>query len=168
MGTASSGRPSRLRSGRPFGPDLVERLEQEVDFLPVVRTAVIDLGVTPPARAMVALDGFLQWFSVVPISDRVSHYVMLRGDVDRVWHAAILNTALYRELCTQHAGRYVDHHPSADCPRVAWVLDTVGLLESVFGAALHPAFSQWREQALGDANHAGPDALVRMGLDSPE
>ncbi|RLL68117.1 hypothetical protein [Streptomyces sp. Z26] len=33
--------------------------------------------------------------------------------VDEGWHALILHTALYRDLCARH-GRFVDHHPGYD------------------------------------------------------
>ncbi|MCT2590241.1 hypothetical protein LHJ74_10005 [Streptomyces sp. N2-109] len=33
--------------------------------------------------------------------------------VDEGWHALILHTALYRDLCQRH-GRFVDHHPGYD------------------------------------------------------
>jgi hypothetical protein len=134
-----------------YGAALVRLLESRVDFIPVVRTAVLDLGVTPAVRALDAVDAFLQWFSLVPISNRIGHYVMLRGDVDRIWHAMILNTALYRQVCRRYMGGFIDHHSNSGCPRAGWVLETVSLLESEFEANLHQAFREWRATALRES-----------------
>jgi hypothetical protein len=140
-----------------YGEALVRQLELDVDFLPVVRTAVLDLGVATPASALNAVDAFLQWFSLVPISDRIGHYVMLRGDVDRVWHAMILNTALYRDVCDRYMGRFIDHHSSMGCPRASWVFETVDFLEAEFRTALHPAFLGWRAIALAESEGSPVD-----------
>jgi hypothetical protein len=139
---------------RLHGKNLVQRLEADIDFLLVVRTAVIDCGVETAEKAMSAVDGFLQWFSVIPISDRIDHYIMMRGDVDRVWHAAILNTALYRQICTRYLGRFVHHESNLGCPRAGWVLETVDLLEKEFGTDLHPEFLAWRDLAIRESGIA--------------
>jgi hypothetical protein len=143
-----------------YGAALVQQLESRIDFMPVVRTAVLDLGVASSDRALHAVDAFLQWFSLVPISGRIGHYVMLRGDVDRIWHAMILNTALYRQVCRRYMGRFVDHHSNMGCPRAGWVLETVGLLESEFHANLHQAFVEWRATALRES---GSDSASYAG-----
>lgn len=160
--------PQPARHAISAGPELVKRIQSEVDFIPVVRTAVTDLGIASPQAALAALDGFVQWVSLVPISDRVTRYVMLRGDVDRIWHAAIIETAFYRDLCDRYVGRFVDHHGSSDCPRVSWVLETVDLIESMFGADMHPEFARWRQLAAADAarhrsRQAGAVAVSRAG-----
>jgi hypothetical protein len=126
---------------------MVRNMQEEVDFSPVLRTAVIDCGVASPVEALYALEAFLQWLSVVPAADDGDHYVMLKGDPDRVWHAAIMNTALYRHICTRYVGRFVDHSPSLGTPRPAWILETVSLLEEYFGDDLHPVFREWRAEA---------------------
>jgi hypothetical protein len=129
------------------GRGMMRRMLEEVDFSSVLRTAVNDCGVPSPAHALDSLDAFLQWFSTIPLAgDRP--YVMLKGNPDRVWHACIINTALYRELCERYLGRFVDHHPSVASPSDEWVLETVALLEEEFGADLHPAFRQWRAHGL--------------------
>jgi hypothetical protein len=142
-----------------YGEALVRQLEEDVDFLPVVRTAVVDFGVATD-RALPAVDAFLQWFSLIPISDRIEHYVMLRGDVDRVWHSMILNTVLYRDICNRYLGRFIDHQSNTGCPRVNWVLETVALLEAEFGSSLHPAFLEWRALASRQARDSQSEALA--------
>jgi hypothetical protein len=162
-------RRTRVEPGpKNFGNWLVRQIEAEVDFLPIVRTALLDLNVATPDRAMQAVDAFLQWFSMIPVSHRIEHYVMLRGDVDRLWHSMILHTGLYRDFCDRYIGRFVDHHSNLGCPRANWVLETVALIEGEFSAALHPFFLEWR--AIAQA--ATDDALLaesgRAGMSSRE
>jgi hypothetical protein len=158
--------PSHIQASRKsrlvYGEKLVRLLELNVDFLPVVRTAVIDLGMPTPDRALYALDAFLQWFSVIPMSRRIEHYVMLRGDVDQMWHSMILNTALYRNICTRYIGRFIDHYSNLGCPRASWVLDTVGLLAAEFRTALHPIFLEWRAAAVRGHGDPRPEEFATL------
>jgi len=132
---------------RPLGPSLVDLLVQELDFTPVLRTAVIDCGVGSASAALDGLEAFLQWVSLTPLRAEVEHFVMLKGDADRVWHAAIINTTLYRKMCVDYLGGFLDHQPSPDNPPRLWILETVGLLRAYFGADLHPIFARWEHGA---------------------
>jgi hypothetical protein len=65
---------------------------------------------------------------------------------------------LYRKVCRQYLDRFVDHHASTGCPQTSWVLETVDFIEAEFGAALHPAFLDWRARASTDA--ASGEAVI--------
>lgn len=109
----------------------------------IVRTARLDCGVSSAREAERALGAFLQWFVLVPTIGRGEHHVMLRGPVDVLWHAAILNTAFYRDLCDRVAGRFIDHHPRDDHPPRAWVTETVARLIGAYGPSLSPLLTAW-------------------------
>jgi hypothetical protein len=109
----------------------------------IVRTAQLDCGVSSAREAERALGAFLQWFVLVPTIGNGEHYVMLRGPVDALWHAAILNTAFYRDLCDRVAGGFVDHHPRDDHPPHTWVIETVARLIGAYGPGLSPLLTAW-------------------------
>ena len=146
-GSLRFGGAPELRSPSTFGSGLIARMDRHLDFRPVLETAVDEFGFAAPSEALAAFEGFLQWFSMVPACDHLERFVVLRGPVDRLWHATILNTALYRELCARFVGRFIDHHANPGRPRVRWVLETVALIEAHFGDALHPEFEEWRGRA---------------------
>ncbi len=120
----------------------------EVDFAGVLSTAVSDCRVATPARAFSALEGFLQWFATLAVIDKEDSLVMLRGDVDRIWHAALIHTAVYRSLCNDYVGWFVDHYPSEATPHPDWVARTVDRIEQEFGDGMHQEFRRWRRQAI--------------------
>jgi hypothetical protein len=109
----------------------------------IVRTARLDCGVSSAREAERALNAFLQWFVLVPALRDGEHHVMLRGPVDALWHAAILNTAFYRDLCDRVAGGFVDHHPRDDRPSRAWVIETVVRLIGAYGPSLSTLLTAW-------------------------
>ncbi|HEU5187028.1 MAG TPA: hypothetical protein VFT87_00845 [Candidatus Saccharimonadales bacterium] len=124
---------------------LIKRLD-ELDFTPVLRTLVQDSGFDQTTAQDLTI-AFKQWFSVIPQVAARQVYVMLKTPVDDVFHACVLNTAFYRELCSTIIGEFVDHTPID--PETIQELDsaviyTVKLLEVTFGDMLHPALKDWR------------------------
>jgi hypothetical protein len=109
----------------------------------IVRTAQLDCGVSSAREAERALGAFLQWFVLIPTIGNEEHHVMLRGPVDALWHAAILNTAFYRNLCDQVADGFIDHHPRDYHPPRTWVIETVARLIGAYGPGLSPLFTAW-------------------------
>ncbi|HVY76234.1 MAG TPA: hypothetical protein VG890_15500 [Puia sp.] len=135
--------PETRSTGLLCGQALIDRVLDNIDFMPVVQTAVIDGQVASPQLAFSALEAFLQWFSLLPRIEESDNYVMLKGDVDQLWHAAIVNTVIYRKLCEDYIGKFVDHQPSLETPKYSWILGTVSRLEKAFGSQMHPIFREW-------------------------
>ncbi|MCL3838018.1 hypothetical protein [Aeromicrobium duanguangcaii] len=122
--------------------DLYEDMRVDKARVAVIRTAVEDFAV-PPEDADAIYDAFLQWMASLPARPAGQRYVMLKSDVDRIFHAFILNTQSYREFCHRYLGRFVDHHPiTGDGARID-VENTVAVLESSFGANLSPFLRMW-------------------------
>jgi hypothetical protein len=137
-----------LPDKRHLGKALYDQMRREVDYSAVIRTAVEDCGVPTAARADSALDAFLEWFSLIPTLSHDTAYVMLKGDIDRVFHAMIMHTALYRTFCERYIGNFVDHVPRTDAPPREWVKETLVLLRDHFGDELSPLFDEWRQYAM--------------------
>ena len=123
------------------GLALVEHLRVHRDA--VIETALVDCGVADAVQAAAGLDAFAQWFFAFPTLADGERLVMLKGPVDQMWHALILHTRLYRELCERHLGFFLDHHPLPDYPPRAWVADTLRILTRRHGEDLHPYFDDW-------------------------
>jgi hypothetical protein len=132
-----------LVAGPAYGstPMIMEDLRLHRDA--VIETALVDCGVGDRERAEQGLDAFAQWFFTLPTLEPGQRLIMLKGPVDQMWHALILHTKLYRELCEQHLGFFLDHQPQPDYPPRAWVADTLRILTRRFGDALHPLFDDW-------------------------
>lgn len=125
--------------------DLCEEMRR-IDFTPVIRTMTEDMGYsTENAREQLA--AFIQWFSCVPSVAPRAVYTMLKVPVDDVFHACVLNTAFYRDLCSKILGEFLDHTP-IDTETIEQLDDgvrySVELLEATYGANLHPALADWR------------------------
>ena len=90
----------------------------EVDFAGVLCTAVSDCRVATPARAFSALEGFLQWFATLAVIDKEDSLVMLRGDVDRIWHAALIHTAMLNGAATEPTPQGALSHTGNDYSRI--------------------------------------------------
>lgn len=132
-----------------YGQALCHEMKRMFDFAPILKTAVEDCGVRDETAARELLDAFLQWFSLLPTVRPGSAYVMLKTDIDAVFHAFVLNTAAYREFCMRFVGHFIDHHPIDEelKPYVdKGVGTTIAMLEEHFGDALHPALREWRHQ----------------------
>ncbi len=132
-----------------YGQALCDEMKRTFDFTPIVETAVRDCGVQDELRARYLLDAFLQWFSLLPAVKPGQVYVMMKTEVDAIFHAFVLNTKVYREFCDRFIGHFIDHHPLDDSTRSRvedGVRYTVNLLEEHFGGDLHPALREWKTQ----------------------
>jgi hypothetical protein len=120
--------------------NLYTRMKSENDFTPILVTAIREVGV-PPEKSEAFLDAFLQWFALIPQLKSGESLQMLKS-VDRIWHAFILNTKLYRGFCQKYIGFYVDHDPldseDESLPRAEYARLTLSLLEDAFGAEVNP------------------------------
>ncbi|MDC8982555.1 hypothetical protein PR370_15805 [Mycobacterium marinum] len=130
---------------RKSARELYEEMRADAPREAVLRTAVEELGVQQ-ADADLLFDGFLQWLAALPshrASDTDNHYVMLKSDIDRIFHAFILNTSLYRDFCDKHLGHFVDHHPVIGDGDRADVESTVRVLRACYGEDLNPFLVIW-------------------------
>lgn len=109
----------------------------------VLETGLVDCRLRSAEEAELALEAFGQWFLALPRCRTDERLVMLKGPVDRMWHALLLHTSLYRSLCERHLGFFLDHQPQPGSPPQAWVRDTKRVLTRCYGAELHPMFDQW-------------------------
>ena len=112
------------------------------DYSPVLDTAVQHYGLSH-AEAADRFAGLLQWLSAIPFA-RPGQPIQMVESIDRLWHAFVLNTKLYRAFCDRFFGRYIDHDPLdrnfAELSKKQYARFTLATLEAEFGAALHPAF----------------------------
>ena len=117
------------------------KIKEEVDFGPVLITAVNECGVKDLQAATFLLDAFLQWFSVYPEVSKADRHQMLRS-VDPIWHAFILHTKLYRDVCEKYLGMYLDHDPTdvtdQTIPKAEYAEKSLVLLQQHFGPSLNP------------------------------
>ncbi len=125
------------------------RQMKEVDFSPVIQTALRESGITTVTEAHDFLDAFLQWFSLIPEALDSQPLQMLES-VDRIWHAMILNTAFYRKFCEEFVGEYVDHNPmdvtqNTRATKRAYADYTLALLKRTYGDQVHPALLRLHE-----------------------
>jgi len=127
----------------PVGGRLVAALAADLPRERLIRTSLVDCGIGSAAEAQRAFDAFCQWFAAVPLIPEGSHHVMLKGSVDRMWHAVILNTNMYRTLCETYLGFFLDHHPRDDYPPQPWIQETVYTLVLAHGSGLSPLLSAW-------------------------
>jgi hypothetical protein len=127
------------------GVALYECIKSEFNFAPVLRTAIEECGIDSIDDAADSLDAFIQWIAALPAREEGSIYVMLKSDVDRIFHAFVLNTRLYREFCETYLGHFVDHTPFEGPISKRWVDYTINLLDGLYGTRLHPALSYWKE-----------------------
>ena len=127
------------------GSVMFERMKVEYNFDAVLRTAVEECGIDSESEAAYLLDAFLQWFSVIPARGKDAVYVMLKSDVDRIFHAFVLNTKSYREFCESYLGHFLDHTPVEGDVAGNWVTYTVDLLKRHYGDELHPALQGWED-----------------------
>ncbi len=112
------------------------------DYSPVLDTAVQHYGLSR-AEASSLFDGLLQWLSAIPFA-RPGQPIQMVEAIDRLWHAFVLNTKLYRAFCDRFFGRFIDHDPLdryfAELSKKQYARFTLATLTEEFGDALHPAF----------------------------
>ena len=127
---------------RRRGRALFDSMRTAFEFGPVVETAVQHYGLER-ATAQNLFDGLLQWLSAIPFA-RPGQPIQMVESVDRLWHAFVLNTKLYRAFCDRFFGRYIDHDPLdrnlAELSKRQYARFTFTTLEAEFGDELHPAF----------------------------
>jgi hypothetical protein len=124
------------------GKNLYATMKQGFDFTPVLDAAMRETRMTRD-EAESHFDGLLQWFSVIPFA-RPGQPVQMVGSIDRLWHAFVLNTKLYRAFCDRYFGRYIDHDPmdrfDEAMSKRQYARFTLATLRSEFGDDVHPAF----------------------------
>ncbi|MAZ67245.1 hypothetical protein CL652_00550 [bacterium] len=125
-------------------------MKSHVDFAPVIRFAV-EGGFAPDERsAERVLDGVLQWLVGHASAEHAqTPYVMMNGDVDEMFHALILNTRIYLQLCREHIGFYI-HHTPLDAEEAEGVEEGIGYtidyILDTFGDLVSPSILHWKEQ----------------------
>ncbi|MSR48190.1 MAG: hypothetical protein EXS13_14210 [Planctomycetes bacterium] len=109
------------------------------DYTPVLDTAVQHYALDR-ATAADLFDGLLQWLSAIPFA-RPGQPIQQVESIDRLWHAFVLNTKLYRRFCDRCFGRYIDHDPLdrnvAELSKKQYARFTLATLEQEFGSELH-------------------------------
>lgn len=124
------------------GRALLEAMSGSIDREPVIATASAYYGLER-AEASSLFDALLQWLSIIPFA-RPGEPIQMVESVDKLWHAFVLNTKLYRRFCERHFGRYIDHDPLVRELLVEskrqYARFTLSTLEREFGAGVHPAF----------------------------
>ncbi|MBI4993958.1 hypothetical protein HZC33_03355 [Candidatus Wolfebacteria bacterium] len=133
------------------GLELYKSMKYGFDFTPVLKTAVKECGINSIEDANDLLDAFLQWIAAMPAKKENTTYVMLKSDVDRIFHAFVLNTGLYRDFCETFFGHFIDHTPLEGQISKKWVDYTVNLLSELYGNQLHPALKIWEDLATNGA-----------------
>jgi hypothetical protein len=94
-----------MKTGKP----LFDAMRQAFEYGPVLETAISHYGLDQ-AEAAIRFDGLLQWMAVIPLAQRDRPIQMVES-IDKLWHAFVLNTKLYRAFCDRFFGRYIDHDP---------------------------------------------------------
>ncbi len=121
---------------------LREQMRAAFDYAPVLDTAVQHYGLDRAAAADL-FDGLLQWLSAIPFAQPGQPIQQVEA-IDRLWHAFVLNTKLYRRFCDRFFGRYIDHDPLdrqfEALSKKQYARFTLATLEAEFGAELHPTF----------------------------
>lgn len=102
---------------------------------PVIQTALHDNPGLTREQAFELMDALLQWLAITPEVERGKSIQML-SSVDKLWHAFIINTALYRKFCTNYISFFVDHDPieaRTSHPAQEYANYTLRLLREAFG-----------------------------------
>ena len=124
------------------GRTLYTAMRTAFDYTPVLDTAVQHYALDRTSAAS-HFDGLLQWLSAIPFA-RPGQPIQQVEAIDRLWHAFVLNTKLYRRFCDRFFGRFIDHDPLdrnfAELSKKQYARFTLATLEQEFGAELHPAF----------------------------
>jgi hypothetical protein len=99
------------------------------------------------AQANFRIDALLQWMAGLPFAGPENLYVVLSRDLDNAFHAFVLNTRFYEVFCRENFGFFVHHDPLDrenfdEAKLKAGIKHTLTFLSDVFGADLHPDFSE--------------------------
>lgn len=109
----------------------------------VLETAILDCGVKNIREANAGLEAFIQWFLAISACQPNQRLVMLKGPVDKMWHALILNTELYRGMCSHRFGFFLDHKPQPGYPPAGSIRQTVAILVQEYGRDLSNLLVAW-------------------------
>jgi len=111
------------------------------------------------ASAQGYLDGVLQWLACHAVKEHAEQpYVMMKGPVDQMYHALMLNTRLYLHFCRDYIGFFIHHTPVDDkqaneIKLAGGINYTIGFLQKAFGTKLSPALREWiRTHERGELN----------------
>lgn len=95
-----------------------------------------------------SIEGLIQWLAGHAVKKHEQTYVMLHGDIDKAFHAFVLNTKLYTQFCVEKVGFFIHHTPlDAEQANREIVLDgidyTVSFLKEGFGNRLSKSLNRW-------------------------
>ncbi len=100
---------SKLTTRKEIFQDLLGKMA-EVDFSAIVRYVQReDKNHWTEDKALSELENFKAFFALRGVA---KFPIVPTKDIDEVWHACILHTEFYIDLCTSLHGKYVHHRPS--------------------------------------------------------
>ena len=121
---------------------IYDEMKNFSDLDTVVRTVLRENSEMTRADVEYKLDALLQWFSVIPLAQRDGKSLQMLSNIDRVWHAFILNTRIYAQFCIKYLGRMVHHDETtamdSSAPRREYADYTLTILQKEFGSKLNP------------------------------
>lgn len=107
------GRPLGLRTDAILSQDELRRIEELATFdFTLVRGQLIQQGSLSEEWADVAILEFRRYLALRLLSP--DPVMMLSADIDEVWHASILFTRLYADLCRRVFGHFLHHDPATE------------------------------------------------------
>jgi hypothetical protein len=107
------GRPLGLRTDAVLSQDERRSIEELATFdFTLVRRRLIQQGSLSEEWADVAILEFRRYLALRLLSP--DPVMMLSADVDEVWHASILFTRLYANLCQRVFGHFLHHDPETE------------------------------------------------------
>ena len=107
------GRPLGLRTDAVLSQDERRRIEELATFdFALVRRRLIQQGSLSEEWVDVAILEFRRYLALRLLSP--GPVMMLSADVDEVWHASILFTRLYADLCQRVFGHFLHHDPELE------------------------------------------------------
>jgi hypothetical protein len=141
----------------------------------IVQFAVRDGYMPNVESARSALTGVLQWLAVHAVDEHAdAPFVMMKGDVDQMYHALLLNTRVYLHFCRDYIGFFIHHTPLDDLEAANVIVEggidyTVMSLKSAFGPELSPALNQWvNAHQRGELQANSVSCIANPGDRAPE
>ena len=135
------GRPLGLRTDAVMSGSARRGVEALAAFdFTLVRSRLVQQGLLPEEWADVAILEFRRYLALRLVSPEP--VMMLSAVVDEVWHASILFTRLYADLCQRVFGHFLHHDPEmqpvAD-PSAEW-----GVFEECYTALFGTPGALWQ------------------------
>lgn len=144
--------PLGVRSDRSFSKEQVETLRAlEAYDLWFVEERLVRKGLVPADRTAGAVLEFKRYMALVGLGYR--GLGMLSPEVDEVWHALILFTREYADLCQQAFGTFIHHVPRTS--RTTLPADSSGNFLSAYAEVFGEVPMAWygiRENQATDNN----------------